>query len=105
MIKTEKKYIWLMGYCFIIASIIEVLTYRFLINAGIVAGNETTKDPIIHYGFTLLLASFVCLLFVRSYNQSTEKQRKGVMVISAMGVSIIVIFCIFNLGRLLSCMY
>lgn len=105
MIKTEKKHIWLLGYCFIIASIIEVRTNRFLINAGILAGDEITKDPVIHYGFTILLACFVCLLFVRCYNQSTEKQRKGVMVISAMGVSIIVLFCIYNLWRLLSCMY
>lgn len=105
MIKTEKKHIWLLGYCFIIASIIEVRTYRFLVDAGIIIGDVITKDPVIHYGFTILLACFVCLFFVRIYNQSTEEQKKPVIVISAIGVSIIVLLCVFNLGRLLACMY
>jgi len=104
-IRTEKKYIWLLGYCFIIASIIEVYTFSFLVNAGIVPETIITKNYAIHSGFIISLACFECLFFVRCYNQSTEEQRELVITISAMAVIIIVLFCIINLWRLLTCMY
>jgi len=105
-IKTEKKYIWLLGYCLILASIVEVQTYEFLVTAGIVAGNEVTANPLIHYGGAILIACFGCLLLVRMYNLSTkEKEKKNVMVIGVLTVSFVVLFCIINLWRLLACMY
>ena len=104
-IKTEKKYIWLLGYCFILASIIEVRTYRFLVTAGIVAGDAVTSNPIIHYGGTILLAIFACLLLVRAYETVKEDRRKDIILTGAFAVCVMVLLCIINLWRLLACMY
>ena len=104
-IKTEKKYIWLLGYCLIAASIIEARTYSFLVTAGIAAGNEVSANPIVHYGGTFLLACFACLVLVEIYNLSPEEKRQEVMIIGVMAVSFVVLFCIINLWRLLACMY
>lgn len=105
-IKTGKKYIWLLGYCLILASIVEVHTYNFLVTAGIVAGNEVTANPIVHYGGAILIACFGGLLLVRMYDLSTEeKDKKNVMIIGVIAVSFVVLFCIINLWRLLACMY
>jgi len=105
-IKTEKKYIWLLGYCLILASIVEVYTYNFLVTAGIVGGNEVTANPIVHYGGTILIACFACVVLVRTYDLGeNEKAKKNVMVIGVLAVSFVVLFCIINLWRLLACMY
>ena len=108
-IKTEKKYIWLLGYCFILASIIEVRTYRFLVTAGIVVGDVVTANPIIHYGGTILLAIFACLLLVKTYEiveEDIEEDRKEyIILIGVFAVSVMVLLCTINLWRLLACMY
>jgi len=104
-IKTEKKYIWLLGYCLILASIVEARTYDFIVTAGIVAGNEVTANPIVHYGGTFLLACFGSLLLVQMYNLSPEEKKQNVMIIGVIAVCFVVLFCIINLWRLLACMY
>jgi len=106
-IKTEKKYIWLLGYCLILASVVEIYTqHNFLVTAGIVAGNEVTANPIVHYGGAIFIACFGCIILVRMYDLSkNEKEKKNVMVIGGFVVSLVVLFCVINLWRLLSCMY
>ena len=104
-IKTEKKYIWLLGCCFILASIVEVRTYRFLVHAGIVVGDAVTSNPIVHYGGTILLAIFACLLLVKTYEIVKEDRRKDIILIGVFAVSVMVLLCIINLWRLLACMY
>lgn len=104
-IKTEKKYIWLLGYCFILASIVEVRTYRFLVTAGIVVSDVVTANPIVHYGGAILLAIFVCLFLVRTYEIVKEDRRKNIILIGVFAVSVMVLLCTINLWRLLACMY
>ncbi len=104
-IRTEKKHIWLLGYCFILLSINEVFTYNFLITAGIVAGNEITANPLIHYGGTILISIFVCLLLVRTYEIVPEERRVHLIVIGILAVSVMMLFCIINLWRLFVCMW
>ena len=103
-IKTEKKYIWLLGYCFILASIVEVRTYRFLVPAGIVVGDVVTANPIIHYGGTILLAIFACLLLVKTYEIVEEDRKEYIILIGVFAVSVMVLLCTINLWRLLACM-
>ena len=104
-IKTEKKYIWLLGYCLILVSIVDARTYGFLVTAGIVASNAVTANPIIHYGAIILLAIFVSLLLVRAYETVEEDRRKHIILAGVFVVSVMVLLCIFNLWRLLACMY
>ena len=105
-IKTEKKYIWLLGYCLILASIVEVYTYNFLVTAGIVAGNEITANPLVHYGGAIVIACFGCLVLVTNYALSeNEKEKKNAMILGVIAISFVVLFCIANLWRLLACMY
>jgi len=105
-IKTEKKYIWLLGYCLILASIVEAYTYNFLVTAGIVAWNEVTANPIVHYGGAIVIACFGCLVLVKIYDLSkNENEKKTAMILGIIAVSFVVLFCIINLWRLLACMY
>ena len=105
-IKTEKKYIWLLSYCLILASVVEVYTHNFLVIAGIVVGNEVITTPIVYYGGTIFIACFGCLILVRMYDLcKNEKEKKNVMAIGVLVVSFVVLFCIINLWRLLVCMY
>ena len=103
-VKTEKKYIWILGYCLILASIVETRTYDLLIVAGIVTCREV--NPIILYMVVILVASLGCLVLVRMYDLSeTEKKKRNVVILGVIAVCIVVLFCIINLWRLLACMY